>query len=86
MRDKMKYTLQKILRKIEDDGVYHVNEISRLVSCNIENMSPQRDNIGSLYATDNDPPSTKFKTPEGGAKSIDANSVCLAPKKAKVKT
>ncbi|KAK9018822.1 hypothetical protein V6N11_033869 [Hibiscus sabdariffa] len=48
-------------------------------------MSPQRDNIGSLYATDNDPPSTKFKTPEGGAKSIDANSVCLAPKKAKIR-
>ncbi|KAL4325213.1 hypothetical protein GQ457_11G032850 [Hibiscus cannabinus] len=36
-------------------------------------MSPSRDNIRSMYATNNNPPSTKFKTPDA----------CLVPKKEK---
>ncbi|KAK8636352.1 hypothetical protein V6N13_124098 [Hibiscus sabdariffa] len=75
---------EKISRKVEDDGVNIVNEINKLFYRNIGDISPQRDNIGSLYATEDYPPFTTFKTPQGRAKNINTNSDC-ALKKTKVK-
>ncbi|KAK8626122.1 hypothetical protein V6N13_133774 [Hibiscus sabdariffa] len=51
----------RALKENRDDGVNLVNEINRILYCKIGDISPLRDNIVIMYATDGDLPSTAFQ-------------------------